>query len=222
MVIRIRVSAARRVFDAVKAMVIAVGLVLLASLLRPDRWSGIGDLLAIAAIVGVSVALMFLLRAGEVVHVTAGEVRILKPLESFSVSRGEQAAPIYSALPSRLLFPQRMGDERGSGVLLFGSHERGVRFGANLDAPAAREVLGAFSLPSAPPPSVAAPSGFAWRVVRFVPWILFVIVFLGLWMLPSLELSGAATFAVVGIIAFALFLIDDALGRRFPQRVKVG
>ena len=220
MVIRIRVSAVRRVFDALKMTVSAAGILLLASLIRPDRWAEPGEFLAIVA--GVSIALGFfsLLRAGETVHVTAGEVRILKPLESYSVARADQAAPTYSALPSRWLFPQRQSGERGSGVLLFGG-QRGLRFGVGLDAAQAHEVVAAFGLPSTPRSSEAGPAGIAKYVIRVLLWSGFSAAVAFVWS-SSLGLSESTVFAIVGVAGFVLLLIDNAVDRRFPQRVKLG
>jgi len=221
MVIRIRVSAARRVFDAIKTTFLAAGFFLLASLIRPNLWAEPGDFLAIIA--GVSIALGFfsLLRAGETVHVTSGEVRILKPLESYSVARSDQAAPTYSALPSRWLFPQRLSGERGSGVLLFGGPERGLRFGVGLDAAQAHQVVGAFGLPSTPRPSGVGPVGVARRVIRVFVWTASVVA-VAVVMSSDLGLSEPTVFAIGGFVGFVLLLIDDAVDRRFPQRVKLG
>ena len=221
LVIRIRVSAARRVFDAIKTTLIAAGVLLLASLIRPDRWTEPGVYLAIMGGGCVAVGLLSLLRAGETVHVTAGEVRVHSPLESYSVSRDEQAAPIYSALPSRWLFAQRTGSERGSGVLLFGSHERGLRFGVDLDAAQAHQVVGAFTLPSTPRPSGVVSAGIARPVFRALVWLTFLFVLVAFVMFSDADLRPPAVFAIAGGVALVLLLANDAVDRRFPQRVKL-
>ena len=220
MVIRIRVSAVRRVVDALKGTVSSAGIFLLASLIRPDRWAEPGEFLAIIAGVSIALGFFMLLRAGEIVHVTAGEVRILKQLESYSVARADQAAPTYSALPSRWLFPQRQSGERGSGVLLFGG-QRGVRFGVDLDAAEAHQVVGAFALPTTPRPSDVESSGIAGRVIRVLLWAVSVIA-VAFVLSSDPGLSESAVVAIVGVAGFVLLLIDDAVDRRFPQRVKLG
>lgn len=219
-VVRIGASGYRRIVDATKAVALTFVVLFGLSLLRPDRWSSPADHLALLAALSLLIGLISLLRSGETVFVTQGEVRILKSLDSFLVSRDEQSVPSYSPVPARRWFAQRWDKESGSGVLLFGTREKGVRFGVDLDEAQANRVLAAFSTPIAPQSPAFVSAGRTRFFVRALVHVAFPLCTLAvLWVSLVFDLPSMVVFALVGLVLIGLAYVVDLMERLFPRRI---
>jgi len=145
-IVRIRATTYRRWVETAKWTLLVAAMAAAVALVRgnPDRLRF--ALLVVGAGLTIGVGILTFVRAGEVVVISPESVRVVLPLEAFIIARAQQARPVYSPVEPRVWAAQRWERERGSGVLLFGSRQRGLRVGVDLDAAEAREVLSAFDL----------------------------------------------------------------------------
>jgi hypothetical protein len=219
--IRIRATSYRRMVDSLKyGLLTSVG-VLGLSAIRPDWWEDPQSTLTTIAAVGLAVAILAYVRAGERVYVGEGVIRILQPLDSFEVVRTDQQVPHYSPVPSRIWGAQRWGAERGSGVLMFGSYKHGVRFGVDLSEADAMRVQAAFGPSPAGDESVDALGQWRRRAIRILSHLAPPIIALLVALIAfSVDMSRLAALTFMYVAVFAAGGAIDWVERRFPQRVE--
>jgi len=202
-----------RLIDAAKATLLVL---ILAPVLMFVRRQG--DLftlpwLWVAAVLALAAGIYVYLKAGETVRITPSSVRMTSPWHDLVVSRFQQAAPVYTSVDASPWRAQRWQDERGSGVLLFGDRERGVRFGVWLDAADAAQVLAVFDAV----PVLGVPVAFVSRsalrrvVVDFAPWAVAVVAALG-----AVQLEGSG-FAIGAVAVLGLVGSSFALEAAWPS-----